>query len=55
MARGDRESPGKEGWKGAVYQVPTAGLRSRYPSTGRHILYTLLTIGAGVLIFLLVA
>ncbi len=55
MARGDREHPAKEGWKGAVYQVPSAGLRSRFPSTGRHILYTALTIGAAVLIFLVVA
>lgn len=45
-----RESPAKEGWKGAVYQVPSAGLNSRYPPIGRHILYTLLTIGVAVLL-----
>ncbi len=48
-----RESPAKEGWKGAVYQVPSAGLGSRYPPIGRHILYTLLTIGVAVLLALL--
>ncbi|WP_162937384.1 hypothetical protein [Indioceanicola profundi] len=50
-----RESTARAGWKGAVYQVPSAGLGSSYPPIGRHILYTAITIAIAVVLFLVFA